>query len=74
MVWAVEEKKNPYPRDNWKQQDKEVYWDAALRHLTERCEGTVFDHESGLRTIAHAGACVLIALWLELKENDGKSV
>ena len=44
------------------------YYDAAMRHLHAYfCKGECRDSESGLHTLAHAAACVLFLLALDLR-------
>jgi len=47
---------------------KRRYLDAAMRHIVETYEGVTEDPESKLHPLAHAGCCVLIALWYAMRE------
>jgi len=64
-----------YSRDNWRRAPSHVpYIDAALRHLYRHIEGFPTplprDEESGLPHLAHAAACILIALALEKARSE----
>lgn len=55
-----------YERDNWQhvEDGERRYLAAAVRHLGAVIDGEDLDPESGLPHLAHAGCCVLFALWL----------
>ncbi len=63
-----------YSRDNWRNAPSSTpYVDAALRHLYRHAGAASplpIDEESGLPHLAHAAACVLIALALEVRKNS----
>lgn len=42
------------------------YIDAAFRHLVAAAKGDDEDPESGLPHLAHAGCCILFALWFDV--------
>lgn len=67
IVKVLEFGAKKYARDNWqKVPDAERrYSAAALRHLIAREQGERLDPESGLPHLAHAGCCILFALWFE---------
>jgi len=67
IVKVLEFGAKKYARDNWqKVPDAERrYSAAALRHLIAREQGERLDPESGLPHLAHAGRCILFALWFE---------
>lgn len=44
---------------------------ACLRHVYAFAKGEKYDAETGLHPLAHAGACILMLLHLEL--NNGQS-
>lgn len=58
-----------YEENGWlKQENAEArYLDAAMRHLADHAEGIELDVESGLPTLAHAVADLLIVLDLRSK-------
>lgn len=58
-----------YSDDNWMRvpDAQRRYYEAALRHITAWWDGEALDPESGLHHLAHAGCCILFALWFELK-------
>lgn len=49
----------------------DIYLAAAKRHMLSVLSGDDVDAESGLRHLAHVGACALLLVWLE--EQVGKS-
>ena len=61
-----------YAAHNWKKVEPERYLDAALRHLGDYLEGEDDDSESGLSHLAHAGCCVLFALWHHLEGRPAR--
>lgn len=71
VVRVLEFGAKKYTRDNWQKVPDagQRYLAAALRHLIARQGGEVNDAESGLPHLAHAGCCVLFALWFEGKEK-----
>lgn len=61
-----------YGADNWhKCEDPNRYYDAAIRHLECWRAGETQDPESGLPHLAHATACTLFLLGLQLKKTTG---
>lgn len=71
IVRVLEFGAKKYARDNWQKvpDAEQRYLAAALRHLIAHQGGEVNDPESGLPHLAHAGCCVLFALWFEGKEK-----
>ena len=68
---ALEYGTRKYAPWNWQHQHgsddwREAYTSALLRHVTALCDPSEpdTDEESGLHHMAHAGACVLIYLFL----------
>ena len=59
--------------NSWKYcTDIKLYKDAAARHLLDYVEGKYYDdgdNGSGLPHLAHAGANIMILLWLEERER-----
>jgi len=56
-----------YGADNWMVGCKwNLYYDAAMRHLTAWYKGSDRDEESGLSHLAHAGCCILFLLTFSL--------
>lgn len=60
-----------YGRDNWRN-DIQVsrLIGAALRHIYAYADGEVFDPESGLPHLAHAGCCVMFCLWMHANRPE----
>jgi len=55
-----------YERDSWRRarEDwRDAYASAAMRHLCAVMDGEVIDPESGLPHVYHLGATVLILIW-----------
>ena len=53
-----------YARDNWRKGHKQTRLIAAcLRHILAYNEGETNDPESGLPHLAHAGCCIMFALY-----------
>lgn len=67
IVQVLEFGAKKYARDNWQKvpNAERRYSAAALRHLIAREQGEKNDPESGLPHLAHAGCCILFALWFE---------
>jgi len=62
-----------YSPDNWKYVDnhKARYFAAMQRHITSWWEDDeMFDPETGIHHLAHAGCCMLFAIWHDM--NPGK--
>lgn len=59
-------------RDNWKQLDnqRQRYFAAAMRHLTQWQSGKILDEESGQHHLAHAACNLLFLLWNEDNEHQ----
>lgn len=53
-----------YARDNWKDvpDQRNRYFAAMQRHITDWFGGEKLDPESGYRHLAHAGCCLLFLL------------
>lgn len=64
-------KKYPGADDNWKRIDDAAtrYLAAGLRHILARLDGEMADAETGRSHLAHAGCCVLFALWFDLRAS-----
>lgn len=68
-----------YSRDNWRQvpERERRYYDALMRHLWAIRRGEPADEETGMSHYAHAGACLLFLLEMEintsLKEANERS-
>lgn len=57
-----------YARNNWKHVvPGERYLAAAIRHIGTWLDGESKDKESGCSHLAHAGCCLLFAIWFESK-------
>ena len=41
----------------------QVYLDAAMRHISARLSGEIFDAESGHSHLSHAVCCLLAVMW-----------
>lgn len=61
VVKVLEFGAKKYSKDNWKKVEgaRDLYFDAALRHLTSWYEGEDADQETGLHHLAHAACDVL---------------
>ena len=58
-----------YSGEGWKRTPdaSSRYFAALMRHLAAWRSGEAADPETGLRHLAHAGACLLFILWHERK-------
>ena len=68
-------KKYPTGGDaNWRNIDDGAnrYLSAALRHILARCDGALVDPETGRSHLAHAGCCVLFALWFDMRAAEAE--
>lgn len=65
---------------NWTKQDpteaRAQYGSALMRHVTAALDPTEPDRdsESALHHLAHAGACIVILIWLDAKIDFEESV
>ncbi len=60
-----------YDRHNWRGGIRfSRLIDAALRHLLVFNNGEDNDPESGLPHLAHAGCCIMFALWMSKHRGD----
>jgi hypothetical protein len=60
-----------YERHNWRGGIRfSRLIDAALRHLLAFNNGEDNDPESGLPHLAHAGCCIMFALWMSKHRRD----
>lgn len=59
-----------YGQNQWQTVENgiERYFAALMRHLAAWRSGEVYDRESSLRHIGHAGCCLLFLMWLEDKK------
>jgi hypothetical protein len=57
-----------YSDDNWRKVPgrRKRYTDAMLRHVLAWMAGAAKDEETGLRSLAHAGCCLLYLLEMEM--------
>lgn len=64
MQWANERPDSAYTPGSWREMPdwREAYSSALLRHLDEFQQGRERDHESNLRSLAHAGSCIAIMI------------
>lgn len=65
--------KKKYGKNNWRHLEnaEERYFAAMLRHLTARQAGELYDSESGLPHLAHAGCCLFFMMWFD-QHRTGK--
>lgn len=61
-----------YERENWRYVDdgKRRYFDALQRHIWAWKRGEVYDPESGMHHLAHAGCCLMFLAELDIEENN----
>lgn len=55
-----------YSKHNWKgftEEQQEEIMDSLLRHIMAHLKGEIYDKETGLPHLAHAGANIGFALW-----------
>ena len=62
-----------YDRNNWQQIENfdRRYYNAAMRHLTKHNRGEIFDPDSGLLCLAHAGCDIIFLLEKEMAKYKG---
>lgn len=74
MQWANERPDSPYTPGSWRETPdwREAYSSALLRHLDEFQQGRERDHESNLRSLAHAGSCIAIMIARSQMEEAAK--
>lgn len=67
IVKVLEYGAKKYAPENWRHvpDAKERYKNALLRHVIAWASGETNDPETGLSHLAHAGCCILFALWFE---------
>ena len=58
-----------YSENGWKLHESELFWDAAMRHLSAYRAGFLLDTDDGLPHLAHAAADILIALAIDIHEG-----
>ncbi len=60
-----------YAPNNWQlvPDAQTRYYDAMMRHIHAWRGGERSDPETGLHHLAHAGCCVLFAMWFDLTKN-----
>ena len=68
VVDVLEHGRKKYSADNWRKvpEPNRRYFAAMIRHLVAWRRGEKLDKESGLSHLAHAGACLLFLLELEV--------
>lgn len=61
-----------YERENWRYVDdgKRRYFDAMQRHIWAWKRGEIYDPESGMHHLAHAGCCLMFLSELDMIENN----
>lgn len=64
MQWANERPETPYTPGSWRDTPnwREAYTSALLRHIDDFQQGRERDRQSGLRSLAHAGSCIVIMI------------
>ena len=61
-----------YDRDNWHKVDKNRYFAAAMRHITDYQRGEKADPETGLSHLAHAQCCLIFLAWHEKQGGNNE--
>jgi hypothetical protein len=61
-----------YSDNGWKtlENAEERYFAAMMRHIAAHRRGEMFDEESKLSHLAHAGACLLFLMWHDDRTNN----
>jgi hypothetical protein len=68
---------NKYGENDWKafvskNNNKQRYFSAALRHLSAWKQGRIKDRETNMPHLAHAICCLLFVLWKDDKERRNR--
>ena len=65
VVAVLEFGAKKYAPDNWQKVDnqRERYFDAAMRHIMSWWQGEKLDTETNLPHLAHAVCCLLFLMW-----------
>lgn len=69
MTYAIDEK--GYEQNSWQKVPDPInrYYAALMRHILAWRSGEDYDKESKFHHLAHAGCCIMILLWFELKNK-----
>lgn len=72
VVEVLEFGAKKYGPNNWQSLENGVerYNEAAIRHISARMQGEKSDPETGLPHLAHAGCCILFALFIDESEHE----
>jgi hypothetical protein len=73
VIRVLEHGAQKYGDNNWRSAgSSDVFIEAALRHLMKHIAGERYDDESGLPHLSHAGASIILAIAMSIKEyKDG---
>lgn len=75
IVKVLDHGAQEYSEDNWKYvaNFRARYLSATFRHLAKYALGELYDRDSGLHHLAHAGCDIMFLIWKELECSKAQS-